>query len=440
MQFVKNGNPDLKDENVFDTFELADYLQMGKLKICCLDQFTSSLNRDNVQTKFNFLKQLSFPIEEFKQRALSFIENISCGLYFMHFNPSFPCRSHLKMFSEENNTFCEIGCHARSDLHCFDNTLVMCPSSTTTTSTQPRRVSNVIMYDLITGKTNGTTINFEGPVVNCSNDKSMFVISGSKEKSRMIFYIETFNIINYSEFYSSKKEVGFILLETYTTLSFHFAHFFDDKVYVFFQTSYRNLNPFNNQMMIICTKSMRILKSIDLAGDRLFLGDEIFKYRYSRKYLTELTRCSNLSKFFYFMKESKLFILFEDTMEECNLYLVFDIKNQQFYVKKDFLQLKEKNENTVDIRIASKGDKFYGIFSMCESSNDSIDAPIFDENSDYEEILTAWEEIRIFKFENEMLVDTGVKWKSGKQRIPESEDYDSWVTTSKLFVQSIKLN
>ena len=87
MDFVNKGEIVLCDENVFSTFELADYLQMDMLKKCCLDHFSSSLTRDNVQTKFDQLKQLNFPVEEFKQRALSFIENISNGLYYIRIKP-----------------------------------------------------------------------------------------------------------------------------------------------------------------------------------------------------------------------------------------------------------------------------------------------------------------------------------------------------------------
>ena len=81
--FESNFGLELTDDNIFATFELADYLQMDMLKNWCLDQFTSSLTRDNVQRKFNMLESLDFPVCEFKQRALNFIENISCGMYFM---------------------------------------------------------------------------------------------------------------------------------------------------------------------------------------------------------------------------------------------------------------------------------------------------------------------------------------------------------------------
>ena len=59
MLFESNCELELSDEDIFDTFELADYLQLDMLKKWCLDKFTSSLTRDNVKTKFNRLKQLN---------------------------------------------------------------------------------------------------------------------------------------------------------------------------------------------------------------------------------------------------------------------------------------------------------------------------------------------------------------------------------------------
>ena len=69
IQFVSNGKLDLNDENIFSAFELADYLQMDELKTMCLDQFSSSLDRENVQIKFNLLL-LSMSIVVFYFTAL----------------------------------------------------------------------------------------------------------------------------------------------------------------------------------------------------------------------------------------------------------------------------------------------------------------------------------------------------------------------------------
>ena len=223
MQFVNTGDIDLSNDNVFDTFELADYLQISKLKICCLDQFSSSLDRENVQTKFNLLKDLDFPVDEFTQRALRFVNKLT-GLYFMQCETNSLNKSHLKFFSEENNPFRTISCHSHDEsvelnLHVFSNTLVMCPSTDSDYSTEP----NMIMYDLITGKTEETKLRFEGPAVNCSNEKNLFVISAAEENSgKKVFCIERRDFTN---FHSTKNTIEYSSIENYIFSLFHFAKY-----------------------------------------------------------------------------------------------------------------------------------------------------------------------------------------------------------------------
>ena len=438
MQFVSNSNLDLKDENVFDTFELADYLQMDKLKKCCLDQFTSSLDRNNVETKFNQLKQFTFSVDEFKQRALCFIENTSCGLYFMQC--VYTHRSSLIFFSTKNSTYREIGCHChgksvRLDLHHFNNTLVMCPSTKNEKGTE----SDMIMYDLITGKSNMYKLNFKGPVVNCSNEDNIFVFSLVKEKSeKQIFSIETFDIINYSEFHSTKKTIDSNLIEANEVLYFYFAHFFDNKIYVFYQTSDKDCNPYNNYMMIVCIKTMRILENINLADEELIFDDENIDED-DCKYVVRL---SELYKSFYIKKENKLFLQLGKELTDTNFIIIFDIKNQQFLVKKDILQFKEDIVEEHDEVIAIKEDKFYGLFRMYDGeishTSDSEDSS--DSEGSFNKSHRVWEEIRTFKYENDILVETGLKWKSSQKRYRDWAVCEIPWVNSTLFIQNVKLN
>ena len=106
---------------------------MEKLLKFCLHHFTSSLSRSNVEAKYDMLNKTHIPVEEFKQNSLSFIKNITCGLYFIQKEPNDPIRSSLNFFSFKHNTFRNISCyhHNRSvDLYVynFSNILVVCPS------------------------------------------------------------------------------------------------------------------------------------------------------------------------------------------------------------------------------------------------------------------------------------------------------------------------
>ena len=133
----------------------------------------------------------------------------------------------------------------------------MCPSTETRKSTEP----DLIMYDLITGKTNKTRLSFEGPAVNCSNEKNLFVISIPKENSvKKVFYIATFHIFNNKEFHSIKKTIDFGLMEQNEKLCIQFSHVFDDNIFVFYRIKCRDLklDKDKNYMMIVCGKTMRI--------------------------------------------------------------------------------------------------------------------------------------------------------------------------------------
>ena len=196
--FESNFGLELTEENIFDTFQLADYLQMDELKNWCLDEFSSSLDRNNVQNKFDVLKERKFPVEKFEQKALNFVEKACCGLYYIRKDPCKGDSSDLKYFSEESETVKKISClHHQTpvilDLYCFSNTLVMCPSADLEVGIE----DNIVIYDLITRNSKEIKLKLERLSVNCSNDKNMFVISAVQDNSeKNTLYIETFDIMS----------------------------------------------------------------------------------------------------------------------------------------------------------------------------------------------------------------------------------------------------
>ena len=181
--------------------------------------------------------------------------------------------------------------------------------------------------------------------------------------------------------------------------------------------------------MIVCAYTLRILKNINLADDVIF--------------------GSNLYRFFKFEKENKLFIQFGSSLADDNQCLVFDVTNQHFYEKQDLLQFKEEVKYATDIKITVNGDKFCVICTMCE--NDEKRDHIFDGGSSDSDVGSfdpedsfskfkgrVWEEIRIFKIENDVFVETGVKWKSSDRRETTCM-FSPWII-SNTFVQNLKLN
>ena len=437
MRFVNVGDILPKNNNIFDTFELAVYLQMDNLKKWCLDQFTYSLTRDNVQTKFNQLKQLKSPVEEFEQRASIFVENISCGLYVMRVVPRLRDRSYLKKFSEETNSFSDVCCyyHHKSvqlDLHYLDNTLVICPSIKSDVSTE----SNIIMYDVITGKTKETKLSFEGHVVNCSSEKKIFVISIAKENpQKEVFSIETFDITSYNEYHSIKKKIGYSLIEAYRFSHFHFAQYSEDKIYVFYKTTSIEHSRYNiNYMLIVCAKTMTILNNVNLANFNPLFGEEITKDVSFRMQIGN----NDLYRLFYHKNENKLFIELEKLENKLEFYLVFDIKNQLLYKKENILGIKSDFVAPYyDTNISVNGDNFYGYITIHTSTDDENP----DVNVSYRDIRAIIrEEIRSFNYENETLVETGMKWKGLEDILTEVECNQSFYRVSTIFVENVKLD
>ena len=71
--------------------------------------------------------------------------------------------------------------------------------------------------------------------------------------------------------------------------------------------------------------------------------------------------------------DNKLFIKFGNSLVENSQSLVFDIKNERFYVRNDFLLLNGniESEDGYGIQIAIDGHKFYGIFTTIGYDSDS---------------------------------------------------------------------
>ena len=213
------------------------------------------------------------------------------------------------------------------------------------------------------------------------------------------------------------------------------------KLYIFYQTSY--LDPCGryqtefNHVMIVCAKTMKTLKHLNLADDDLFLRDGIHNQSYSRN---QIVRCK-LLKLFHYKTDSKLFIQidFNSITEEV---LVFDMRNENFYVKKNFLQLKKNINHGHKINIASKGDEIYGILKMWRYDFDNDQGPEnFGSHNEAESdnSLRIWDEIRKFKFADETLVETGINLKSSERKLHEDRYWPS-CKISTVFVQNVKLN
>ena len=443
MDFVTSGDLNANDENIFEVYELADYLLMEKLKNQCLDQFASGLDRINVQSKFDFLKTLNFPVGDFKQRASSFVKQNTSGMYFLQREPTFPTRSRLNFYSLESNAFRNVACFYEDDsmelsLHRFNNTIAVCPSSV---SSKNKNI-NMILMDLVSEKLEEAPLSFEGRAVNCSNEHNLFVISLPEKKSvKRTFCVEKFEIDSYTEFRSTTETIEYDLLETYDFCQFHFAQCVDDKMYVFYQTEPHCCETNNNKnyVLIFCTETMKVLKNINIADDGLL----------NKKYLVGLTlqevEYGNLYKSFHSRKSNELLVQLDRELSRGNLdFLVFDVEKQLFRVEEDVLQFDGSSSDFQLVNFAAKDDKVYGLFALSELmglERSGFENPESRDCNDSREFkfCKVWNELRRFDFENDALVEAQAEWVSEERKILYSDYKNAMVVFSIVFVENVEL-
>ena len=452
MLFASTGNLSLDDENFLEILGIASYLQMEKLLKFCLNHFTSNLSRSNVESKYDILNETNFPVDEFKQSCLSFIKDISCGLYFIQKEPNEPIRSSLNFLSFDNHSFRKISgyLHNRSvdlNVYNFFSTLVVCPARLWYEASEQTMLydKTMILYDLITEKTKEVALSFEFASVNCSNEKKLFVVSvliNSSEKKS--FSLETFEIVSLADFSSTKKTIDYDLVQGYVFENFHYAECVDDKVYIFYQAKLEkdslegtyNSNNIRNYMMIICAKTLEIKKNINIAEDEQYHGDTIIKGSDLWKKMNH----SSMYKSLNISKENNLFFYFHPRMHLDHYYFVFDVEKQLFYFKGDEYQQKiihTRNECKFDrnSEVFSRGVEYFGLILTSWIESDS------DEDSDdycvkYRH-FPVYNELRSYKIENDVLVEKEVIWKGEKSFVSWRRSFRNWV---KVFSTVVVVN
>ena len=187
-------------------------------------------------------------------------------------------------------------------------------------------------------------------------------------------------------------------------------------------------------MLIVCAKTMTILNNVNLANFNPLFGEEITKDVSFRMQIGNM----DLYRLFYHKNENKLFIELEKLENKLEFYLVFDIKNQLLYKKENILGFKSDFVAPYyDTNISVNGDIIYGYITIHTSNVDEYP----DVNVSYRDIRDIIrEEIRSFNYENETLVETGVKWKGLEDILTEVECNQSFYRVSTIFVKSVKLD
>lgn len=179
----------------------------------------------------------------------------------------------------------------------------------------------------------------------------------------------------------------------------YFSHFYNDKLYLFYR---RSKTPFlridyrktldDVYLLTICCKSFRVLKNRRLSAENIKVNHGILKK----------IRFKNFEKIFYYEKLEKLFIR-TDCIELCDHVLVFDLKSDFLYFDKSSIM------SSTRLHFATCRDgTIHGVgYKHCKNLD------LF------------CSEIRSFKFEKELLVKEGIKWRN-----VEDIDFAPYVTSA----------
>ena len=191
MQYFSSDSIILDIQSIFETYHLAVYLQMNCLQKLCLDHFTLNLNRSNLQSQLELIKQQSYLNEEFKRRALKFWESGNpsiSGLYYLQKNNE---RSWcLKLKSRHSKSPKVLKEFKRVNkfkkLHCVDNMLCM--------TTYEGSLCNAFLfqYDLLSGNAckfalDSVNLVDDNKTIICTDSKNLYLFNQVNNKDNKSF-------------------------------------------------------------------------------------------------------------------------------------------------------------------------------------------------------------------------------------------------------------
>ena len=416
VKYINTGDINLNVKSLFETLGLAQYLKIESLQRFCLDHFTYNLNRESLELQLSTIKECSFIGREYKKRALMFKDSGRPSLSGLYFLQRVDSQTYsLKMFSkhtEHSHVISTFEMKDFSPLHFFDNMLCMVEFSRGLCT--DNNVS-LFQYDLISGNINRYTLEnakfseASKPVI-CSDKQNLFVISEVKNDENKI-------LLSLSIFQGQSSAQSLKIWRTKTfnpspyyfkSLNLFFSFCYDNKLYVFYsqgnkipEFSYFTFDDI--YMLTVCVKTLRGIENEKLSTKTVELTKGTKKEEFVMK---------NFEKMFFYVKREKLFIR---TNNKCfgaydpfDKVLVFDLKNDYFYLTAEFLPLLKPVHDNYNFKFtppARDSNSLYGIRYMFTDRTDERPT-----------------EVRSFQLRNDKLVENGgVKWKCSEGSTEKSE-------------------
>ena len=162
IHYVNTDIIDISNNNVFQIFQISDYLQIECLSKMCLDDFIYNLNIKTLDDQMNLMEKYPLVCNDFKKVALKFKESgrpSVKGLYLSELHNSTHGKLNLQLFTEDGPEYvvnfenrCSIGL-----LHYFCNSIILDDYK----FQFDLNLKNLIQYDLITGNLVRTEVQYE---------------------------------------------------------------------------------------------------------------------------------------------------------------------------------------------------------------------------------------------------------------------------------------
>ena len=148
IDYVSTDTINLTNDNIFEIFQVADYLQIESLSQVCFDFFIHNLNSKTVDQQLSLMENYPLLCNDFKEKALKFKKSgrpSVKGLYVSEFDYSINGRYCFKLVTDGPDYVFDFQTLCRNDfLHFFRDSIIV----QTFGSLKPR----LLECGLVTGK------------------------------------------------------------------------------------------------------------------------------------------------------------------------------------------------------------------------------------------------------------------------------------------------
>ena len=394
VHYLNTGIIDLSIDNVFEIFQISDYLEIEGLRKNCLDHFICNLNIKTLDDQLSLMEKYPMLSNDFKEFALKFKESgrpSVKGFYLLEIKniliANYNTQKQLRLMSNGPDYVIKFDNIRMGNLvHNFFNNIIMdkyeCDGSYV-----------LFHYNLLTGKIFDIEIQYTEHSSICSNNKHLFVVNPIKSDQNYKFSLSILGKKSYEEVLKVDKTKVFSLpihskhnIDGDSDVCMLFSICDDSKLYLFYKLYSNGPDSLLNALMItICIETMTIVKN-KILTDSLKCCIRCIRGVITRRDSINIQYIL-FSKLFFLKKVGKCFIKLSDFGDTV---LVFDLKHEYFYYVQDVFFITGKND--IIVKYTVDKDDILHRYRLYKSQLDS----------------KPQSEIKAFQFSNDKFVETGI--------------------------------